>query len=135
MYGNTGVTEVARVTGSIYLADPGVDRHHRISISSYHTMKLHTRSFPTVGLTHSVRNFMHPHNCLDSQRWVVACLLTRFLGPAKSSFPWIQFRCRERCGGALMVGSLASTSIVSPQRPPSAASPTSLNGSDKLLLR
>jgi len=33
--------EVDRVTGSIYSADPGVDRYHLISISSYHTMKIH----------------------------------------------------------------------------------------------
>jgi hypothetical protein len=34
--------EVDRVTGSIYSADSGVDRHHLISISSYHTMKIHS---------------------------------------------------------------------------------------------
>jgi len=28
VYGDTEVTEVERVTGSIYSADPGVDRHH-----------------------------------------------------------------------------------------------------------
>jgi len=54
LYGDTGVTEADRVTGSIYSADPGVDRHHLISISSYHTMKIHTLSFPTFGLTRSV---------------------------------------------------------------------------------
>ena len=42
VYGDTGVTEVDRVTGSIYSADPGLDRHHLISISSYHTMKIHS---------------------------------------------------------------------------------------------
>ena len=66
MYGDTGVTEVERVTGSIYSADPGVDRHHLISISSYHTMKIHTLSFPTFGLTCSVRNIVDPRNCLGS---------------------------------------------------------------------
>jgi len=34
--------EVDRVMGSIYLADPSVDIHHLISISSYHTMKIHS---------------------------------------------------------------------------------------------
>jgi len=43
------------VTGSIYSGDPGVDRHHVIFISSYHTTKLHTLSFQTFGLTHSFR--------------------------------------------------------------------------------
>jgi hypothetical protein len=54
VYGDTGVTEVDRVTGSIYSADPRVDRHHLISISSYHTMKIHTLAFPNFGLTRSV---------------------------------------------------------------------------------
>ena len=56
MYGDTGVTKVDRVTGSIYSVDPAVDRHHLISISSYHTMKIHTLSFPTFDLTRSVRD-------------------------------------------------------------------------------
>jgi hypothetical protein len=79
VYGDTGVTEVDRVTGSIYSADPGVDRHHLISISSYHTMKIHTQSFPTFGLTRSARDFVAPRNCVDPQRRVVSYLLTRFL--------------------------------------------------------
>ena len=48
LYRDTAVTEVARLTGTIYSADPGVDRHHLISISSYHTMEIHTISFPTL---------------------------------------------------------------------------------------
>ena len=63
MYGDTGVTEVERVTGSIYSADPGVDRHDLISILSYHTMKIHTLSFPAFGLT---RDIMDPRNCVAS---------------------------------------------------------------------
>ena len=66
MYGDTGVTEVERVTWSIYLAHPGVDRHHLISISSYHTMKIHTLCFPTFGLTRSVRDIVGPHNGMGS---------------------------------------------------------------------
>jgi len=71
--GATGVTEVDRVTGSIYSADPGADRHHLISISCYHTMKIHTLSFPTFGLTRSVRD---PRNCVDPHGRVVSSLLT-----------------------------------------------------------
>jgi len=71
LYGDTGVTEVDRVTGSIYSADPGVDRHHLISISSYHTMKIHTLSFSTFGLTCSVQDFVDPCNCMDSHGRVV----------------------------------------------------------------
>ena len=61
LYEDTGVTEVDRVTGSMYSADPVVDRHHPISISSYHTMNIHTLSFPTFDLTCSVRDFVDPH--------------------------------------------------------------------------
>jgi len=66
VYGDTGVTEVERVTGSIYSSDPRVDRHHLISISSYLTMKIHTLSFPTFGLTRSVRDIVDPRNCVGS---------------------------------------------------------------------
>ena len=79
VYGDTGVTEVDRVTGSIYSADLGVHRHHLISISSYHTIKIHTLSFPTFSLTCSFRDYMDPHNWMDPQRRVVSSLLTWFL--------------------------------------------------------
>ena len=64
MYGDTGVTEVERVTGSLYSADPGVDRH-LISILSYHTMTIHYLS-QLFGLTRSVRNIMDPRNWVGS---------------------------------------------------------------------
>jgi hypothetical protein len=67
--GNTGLMEVDRVTGSIYLADPGVDRYHLISISSNHTMNIQTQSFPTFGLNRSVGD-------VDHQYLVVSYLLT-----------------------------------------------------------
>jgi len=70
------VTEVDRVMGSIYSADPGIDRHHPISISSYHTMKIHTLSFPTFGLTRSVQDFVDLHNCVDPHGRVVSYFLT-----------------------------------------------------------
>ena len=87
-------------------------------------MKIHTLSFQTFGLTHSVRDFMEPHNCMDNQCWVVLYLLTRSLCSLNQNcfFSGIQIGCRERCSGVLMVGSLPSSSIVSPQRPPSGAS-------------
>jgi len=118
VYGNTGVTEAERVTGSIYSADPGVDRHHLISILSSHIMKIHTLSFPTFGLTLSVSDVVDP------QRQVVSCLLTQFLCSSNQnrSFSSIPCECHERCGGEFMVGSLTSSSIVSPLWPPSSAS-------------
>jgi len=110
--------------GSIYSADTGVDRCYLISISSYYTMKIYTLSFPTFDLTHSVCDFVVPLNCLDAQRRVVSYPLTWFIHSSNQnhSFSWIPFGCRVRCGGVLMVGSLPSSSIVAPQRPPSGAS-------------
>jgi len=78
VFGNTGVPEVERVMGSIYSADPGVYTHYLISTSSYHTMKIHTLSFPTFGLTRSVRA-VDPRNCVDHQCREVSYILTRFL--------------------------------------------------------
>jgi len=85
LYRDTGVTEVDRVTGSIYSADPGVDIHHLISISSYYTMQIHTLSFPTFGLTCSVRDFVDQHNCVDPHGQVVLHLQTSL---RSSSLMW-----------------------------------------------
>jgi len=73
LYGDTGVTELDRVMGSIYSAHPRVDRHHLISISSFNTMKIHTLSFPNFRLTRSVRD---PRNFMYPQGRVVSYLLT-----------------------------------------------------------
>jgi len=55
VYGDTWVTEVEWATRVIYLGDPRVDILHLIFISSCHTMKRHTVSFPTFGLTRPFR--------------------------------------------------------------------------------
>jgi len=68
-----------------YLADPGVDRHHLISISSYHSMKIHNLSFPTVGLTCSVRDIVEPRNWVDPQRSVVSYYLAEFLSSSNQN--------------------------------------------------
>jgi len=124
VYRNTGVWVVDRVTEIMYLANSGVDRLYLISISSYHTMTIHTLSFPTFGLTCSVRDIMDPCHCMDPQRRVVLYLLTWLLRTTKQhrSFWSILFGCCETRGGMLMVGSLPSSSIVLPQQPPSGAS-------------
>jgi len=51
----------------------GVDGHRLICISSCHSTKIHTQSFPTFGLTHSVRDFVAPDG------WVISYVLTFFL--------------------------------------------------------
>jgi hypothetical protein len=111
--------EVGRVTGYIYSVDPGVDRYHIISNSSYHT------TIPNLW-SHS----------LCPRRWVIWYLLTWFLHVStwNCNFSWIQFGCYEMCGKVLLVGSLPSSSIVSPQWPPSHKSGISLHGRDRVLL-
>jgi hypothetical protein len=52
--GETAITEMNRVTGSIYLGDPGVDRHHLIL--SYN--EIHTLSFPALG-SHTLLQSFH----------------------------------------------------------------------------
>ena len=39
-------------------------------------MKFYTLSFPTFGLTRSVRDLLDPRNCVDPHSWVVSYLLT-----------------------------------------------------------
>ena len=104
VYGDTGMTEVDWATGSIYLRDAGVDRHHLILLS-YN--EINNLSFPTFDLTCSFRDFVDPHS------WVVSHLLTLFLRSSSqnSSFSRILFGCRERSGGVLMMGSLPSSSL------------------------
>jgi hypothetical protein len=121
---------------SISPADPGVDRHHLISIPSYHPMKIHNLSCPTLGFTCSVRH-VDPRICVDHQHRQVSYLLTRFHCSSKHNYlvSGNPFGCLERCGRVLLVGSLPSSSIVSPQRTPSGASVISLNGRVQVLLQ
>jgi len=97
VYSDTGVMEVDRVMGSIYSADPGADWHHLIPMYSYHTMKIHTLSFPTFVLTRSVQDFMDRHNCVDPQRQVVLYHVTRFVHSSNQNCScwWIPFGCRQ----------------------------------------
>jgi len=89
VYRDTGVMEVDRVTANIFLADRREHRPPLISIPSHHTMKIHTLSFPTFGLTRSVRDFVDP------QRRVVSYHLTWFLRSSNQnrSFSWSPFGC------------------------------------------
>jgi len=137
VYGDTGVMEVEWATWSIYLGNPGVDRHYLLLISCCHTMKIHTLSFPTFGLTRSFRDFMDPCNCMDPHGRVVLKFLTISLrcSSQTSFFSWIPFGCCERCSRVLIVGSLPFSSIVSPQRPPSGVCLSSLTGHLQVLLR
>jgi len=78
-----GILKVETITGSLYSADSGVDRHNLLPISSYHTMEIHTLPFPTVGLTCSVRDLVDARNFMDPHGRVVSYLDTF---PRSSSF-------------------------------------------------
>jgi hypothetical protein len=95
-------------TESIYLGDPGVDRHHRI---------IHTLSFPALGLTHPCGDFIDPHNlCGSSWPCIPSFPFTLFLcSSSQNSYcSRVIIGCYARCGAALMMGCLSSSSTVSP---------------------
>jgi len=105
LYEDTGVMVVDRVMGSLYSPDPRVDRYYLISISTCHTLKIHTLSFQTFSVTHSFHSFVDPGYCLYPPCQVEIYLLTRF---QLSSNPnrclwWSLFGCCEQCGRVLMV--------------------------------
>jgi len=118
------VMEVARAMGSTYSGDPVVDTHHHIFITFYHTTKLDTLSFPPfagfLGST-QLHGFSQPDSIISSHPLPTLlkpelCFLTNSV--------WMS----QEVGETLMVGSLPSSSVVSPQQPPSGASVSFLNG-------
>ena len=98
------------------MEDPGVDRYHLI-IQRKYTLYLSQLLVPT----HSCRVFIDPRNlCGSSRLGTLSYPLTLFLRSSSQnrSFSRIPFGCRGRCGGVLMMGSLPSSSAVSPQMEP-----------------
>lgn len=61
-YGDTGETEIAWVTGSIYLGTPGVDSHHLI----FWYTELHTVYFTAVALTGTFWDCVYPYTWGES---------------------------------------------------------------------
>jgi len=139
MYRDTGVTKVERVTVNNYSSASGVDRHHLISISSYliiqwkYTLYLSQLLVP-FGL--STLSWI-VGIAWDPQRRVVSYLLTPFLLSTmpNRSLCLITFGCCKRCTAVLMVFSLPTSSITSPQWPPSCATLIILNGRVLVLLQ
>jgi len=121
--------EMDSATGSIYLADPGVDRHHRIirnrhsffpSSWSHTPLPSFHRSTQFVWLlTHSYQAFIEPLNlCGSSQPGIPSYPLnvSLRLSSQNGSFLRIVIGCYARCGGVLMMSWLTSSSTVSPHR-------------------
>ena len=77
MHGDPGVTEIYKVTGSIFLGDPAVDISHLVSrlasfhlISSYHTMNYTFCLFPSINFIRTCRDSMW----IDAIAWILtAC--------------------------------------------------------------
>jgi len=110
-YEDTGMTEMASATESIYLGDPGVDRHHLIIRN--------THAFFPCSWSHPCWAFIDPHNlCGSSWPGIPSYPLTLFLHSSSQnrSFSWILFGCYARCSGVLMMGCLPSSSTILPQR-------------------
>jgi len=114
---------------------PHVDRH-LFYITSCDTTKTHSLLFRTFSITCPFGDLLDHCNCMDPHRQEVSYLLTCFLQSMSwNSSPYTMgFKCCERCGEMLMVGSLHSRSLISPQRPPSGASLGPLNGRLRLCL-
>jgi len=107
-YGATDITDMDWATGSIYLGDPGVDRHHLIIwntqsiILSYWSQaclpSFHISMQFVRFLTLSCRTFIDPRN-LCGCLWpgTPSYPLTLFLHSSSQnrSFSPIAFRCRE----------------------------------------
>jgi len=131
VYGDTRVVQVDWMTGSIYAGDLGEYRLHLIFISSYHTTILHTVSSPKCILTCSFQDFA------DLNGQMLSYHLSLFLHTVEQnrSFSQIAFWCRKRDGRVLLVVSLTSGSIISPQWPPSGTSLSPLKGHLQVLLR
>jgi len=114
-------------TGSIYLGDLGVDRHHLI-IRNTHSIFLTSWSHALLPsfhrstqfvwfLTNSCQAFIDPRNlCGSSWPGTHSYPLTLFLCSSSQnrSFSRIPSGCHGRCGGVLMMGFLPFSSTDSP---------------------
>jgi len=128
-YGDRGITEMDSATGSIYLGNPRVDRHHRIIRNKHfiipsswsHALlpSFHRSTHYVWFLTHSCQAFIDPPNlCGSSWPGIPWCPLTLFLcfSSKNHSFSGMPFGSHVGCGGVLMIGSPLSSSCISPHR-------------------
>ena len=105
-YEDTGITEIDSATGSIYLDDPGVDRHHLIPKNT-HSIFFNTRSHALLPSFHRLKQFV---------RFIMVGIssypLTLFVRSSSQncSFSQIPFGCHAKCARVLMRGFLRSSS-------------------------
>jgi hypothetical protein len=121
-YRDTGITEMDSSTGSIYLEDPSVDRHHLI-IQNTH------RTFPSFWSHAHLLSFMHECN-LGGSSWpgIILNPLTLILRSLRQNctLSRIPFRYHATCGGVLIMVCLPSPARCDSVRKPHAVLPDTL---------
>jgi hypothetical protein len=129
-YGDTRIMKIDWAMGSIYVGDTGANRNHLIIQQNTHCIfsspwshallfSVHRSTQFAWFVTDSCRAFIVPRNlCGSLHLGSLSHPLTLFLRSSSQhcSVPQIPFGCHERCSGVLMMGSLPSSSAVSPQR-------------------
>jgi len=128
-YGDTVITEMDSATGSIYLGDPGVDRHHRI-IRNTHCIFPSSWTYALLPSFRRSTQFVDPHALSQSVH-----RSTQFVWFIMAGYPFISshplptlleleplvptnspFGYHATYGGVLMMGCMPSSSTVSPHR-------------------
>jgi len=108
-YGDTGITKMDSVTGSIYLEDPGVDRH--LIIRNTHSIFPSSWSHALLPSLHRSTQFVWFIMGIPSH----ALTLFQCSSSENHSFSQIPFGCRVRCGTVMIMSSLPSSSSVWPR--------------------
>jgi len=106
---DTGIIEMDRATGSIYLGVPGVDRHHLIlqnTNSIFPSTSSHALS-PSIQRSTQCVYFVYWPGTTSYTPSHVLCSWSQ-----NCSFSQITFGCHERWGGVLVMGSLPSSPTV-----------------------
>ena len=121
------ITEMDSATGSIYLGDPGVDRHHRIVRNTHCIFPSSWTYAPSPSFRKSTQ-FVDPHALLQSVH-----RSTQFVWFIMAGYPFVSshplptlleleplcptnspFRYHAKCRRVLMMGCLPSRSTDSP---------------------
>jgi len=107
-YGDSGIIEIDSATGSIYLNDPGVDRHYLI-LKNTLAIFPNSQSHALLPTFHRSKQFVWfiMVGILSYPLTLLLCYLSQ-----NHSSSQIPFRCHARCARLLMMGCLHSSSSV-----------------------
>jgi len=108
IYKDPGITEIDLATGSVYLDDPSVDRHHPFRKNT-HSIFPNSRSHALLPSLPRSKQFV-----LFIMVGIPSYPLTLLVHSLSQncSFSSIPFRCHARCARLLMMGCLRSCSSV-----------------------